>query len=148
MVSGISLRSGVLALRRVNACYIEIEVLCFFVDVLIIVIVVLDRDFLSILVEDLDVKTDGLELFDEDLEGFRNARLWDILALDDGLVRLNTADDIVGLDRQDLLQRVSGAQTSISPKRWPPNCALPPSGCCVTREYGPVERAWILSSTR
>ena len=30
----------------------------------------------------------------------------------------------------------------------PPNCALPPSGCCVTSEYGPVERAWILSSTR
>src|SRR6185503_6567457 len=42
----------------------------------------------------------------------------------------------------------SSAQTSISPKRWPPNCALPPSGCCVTSEYGPVERACILSSTR
>src|ERR1044071_5007903 len=27
----------------------------------------------------------------------------------------------------------SSAQTSISPKRWPPNCALPPSGCCVER---------------
>ena len=32
--------------------------------------------------------------------------------------------------------------------RWPPNCALPPRGCWVTRESGPVERAWILSSTR
>src|SRR5207248_3460859 len=42
----------------------------------------------------------------------------------------------------------SSAHTSISPKRWPPNCALPPSGCCVMREYGPVLRAWILSSTR
>ena len=42
----------------------------------------------------------------------------------------------------------SSAQTSISPKRWPPNCALPPSGCWVTSEYGPVDRAWILSSTR
>ena len=42
----------------------------------------------------------------------------------------------------------SSAHTSISPKRWPPNCALPPSGCCVTSEYGPVDRAWILSSTR
>src|SRR5439155_89584 len=29
-----------------------------------------------------------------------------------------------------------------------PNWALPPSGCCVTSEYGPVLRAWILSSTR
>ena len=27
------------------------------------------------------------------------------------------------------------AQTSISPRRWPPNCALPPNGCCVTSEY-------------
>ena len=42
----------------------------------------------------------------------------------------------------------SSAQTSISPRRWPPNWALPPSGCWVTSEYGPVERAWILSSTR
>ena len=25
------------------------------------------------------------------------------------------------------------AHTSISPKRWPPNCALPPNGCCVTK---------------
>ena len=33
-------------------------------------------------------------------------------------------------------------------ERWPPNWALPPKGCWVTREYGPVERAWILSSTR
>src|SRR4029453_8704423 len=42
----------------------------------------------------------------------------------------------------------SSAQTSISPNRWPPNCALPPSGCWVMRLYGPVDRAWILSSTR
>src|SRR5664280_1083494 len=42
----------------------------------------------------------------------------------------------------------SSAQTSISPNRWPPNCALPPRGCWVIIEYGPVERAWILSSTR
>ena len=27
----------------------------------------------------------------------------------------------------------SSAQTSISPNRWPPNCALPPSGCCDER---------------
>src|SRR5437773_1864579 len=35
----------------------------------------------------------------------------------------------------------SNAHTSISPNRWPPNCALPASGCCVTSEYGPMERA-------
>src|SRR5438445_470093 len=33
----------------------------------------------------------------------------------------------------------SSAHTSISPKRWPPNCALPPSGCWVIIEYGPVD---------
>jgi hypothetical protein len=33
-------------------------------------------------------------------------------------------------------------------RKVPPNCALPPSGCWVTSEYGPIERAWILSSTR
>jgi len=27
----------------------------------------------------------------------------------------------------------------ISPKRCPPNCALPPSGCCVIKLYGPIE---------
>src|SRR3979411_1093338 len=42
----------------------------------------------------------------------------------------------------------SSAQTSISPNRCPPNGAFPPSGCWVMSEYGPVERAWILSSTR
>ena len=98
MICGISLCSGILALRRVDTCYIEIEVLCFLIDVLIIVIVVLDRDLLGILIEDLDVETDGLEFLDEDLEGFRNTRLWNVLALDDGLVGLDTADDIIGLD--------------------------------------------------
>ena len=63
------------------------------------------------------------------------------------------AGDVVRLDREHLLQGVRGAVRlerphSISPKRWPPNCALPPSGCCVTSECGPVERACILSSTR
>ena len=42
----------------------------------------------------------------------------------------------------------SSAQTYISPKRCPPNCAFPPRGCCVTNEYGPVERACILSSNK
>src|SRR6202140_1398567 len=42
----------------------------------------------------------------------------------------------------------SSAHTSISPKRWPPNCALPPRGCCVTRLYGPGEGACLLASPR
>ena len=84
MVSGIGLSSSVLPLRRVNTCYIEVEILCFLIDVLVIIVVILDRDFLGILVEDLDIKTDGLQFLDEDLEGFRYTRLRDVLPLDDG----------------------------------------------------------------
>ena len=42
----------------------------------------------------------------------------------------------------------SKAQTSISPNRWPPKCTLPPNGCWVIKEYGPVDLAWTLSSTK
>eukprot|EP00963_Diacronema_lutheri_P014574 scaffold3210_cov4495-Pavlova_lutheri.AAC.10 len=42
----------------------------------------------------------------------------------------------------------SKAQTSISPTLWPPCFDRPPKGCWVTSEYGPVERACILSSTK
>ncbi len=104
--------------------------------------------------EHLDVQAQRLHLLDEHLEGLGDAGLGDVLALDDGLVDLHPAEDVVGLDRRAApaarrrRRRPPGPSTSISPKRWPPNCALPPSGCWVIIEYGPVERAWILSSTR
>ena len=41
----------------------------------------------------------------------------------------------------------SKAHTSISPNRCPPCWALPPRGCCVINEYGPIDLACILSST-
>src|SRR6478736_3946924 len=59
--------------------------------------------------EDLDVEAQGLHLLDEDLEALRDARLGDVLALDDGLVDLDPAEDVVGLDREDLLERVRRA---------------------------------------
>jgi hypothetical protein len=64
-----------------------------------------------------------------------------VVAIDDVLVHLGAPGDVVGLDREHFLQGVgcavgSSAHTSISPKRWPPNWALPPSGCWVTRLYG------------
>jgi hypothetical protein len=43
--------------------------------------------------------------------------------------------------------KASRAHTSISPNRCPPNCALPPNGCWVINEYGPIDLACILSST-
>ena len=59
--------------------------------------------------DDLDVEAERLHLLDEDLERLGDARLGDVLALDDGLVRLHAAEDVVGLDREDLLEHVGGA---------------------------------------
>src|SRR5919108_4239508 len=63
-----------------------------------------ERDALVILAEHLDREAQALQLLDQHLEGFGHARLQDILALDDRLVRLDTANDVVGLDREELLQ--------------------------------------------
>src|SRR6266487_14624 len=59
--------------------------------------------------EHLDVEAQRLHLLDQHLEGLRNARLRYVLALDDGLVDLHPAEHVVGLDGEQLLQRVSGA---------------------------------------
>src|SRR5262249_44117995 len=66
------------------------------------------------------------------------------------LVRPYTSSDFAVRSscRMKAAPYASRAQTSISPKRCPPNCALPPRGCWVISEYGPIERAWILSSTK
>src|SRR5579884_1713558 len=57
----------------------------------------------------LDVQAQRLHFLDQDLEGLRNARLGDVLALDDRLVDLDPAEDVVGLDGEQLLEGVSGA---------------------------------------
>src|SRR3954469_23505349 len=67
----------------------------------------LDRG--AVAAQDLDVETQGLHLLEEDLERLRDARVGDVLALDDGLVDLHAAGDVVRLDRQQLLERVGGA---------------------------------------
>jgi len=75
-----------------------------------------------------------------------------VLALHDRLVGALAALHVVGFDGQKFLQRVGGAVGLEGPDFHLPealttNCALPPSGWAVIIEYGPVERAWILSST-
>ena len=62
-----------------------------------------------VLVQDLDVEPQRLELLDQDLERLGHARWLDVLALDDRFVRLDSAHDVVGLDRQQLLEDVRGA---------------------------------------
>ena len=65
-----------------------------------------------------DIECQGLQFLNQNLEGLRHAGLGDVLALGDGLVGLDAADDIVGLDRQDLLQGMlmygSGSSGTIS----------------------------------
>src|SRR6266550_7738594 len=66
-------------------------------------------DLLACRGEDLHVQTERLHLLDEHLEGLRDARFGDVLALDDGLIDLDPAEDVVGLDGEQLLQGVGGA---------------------------------------
>ena len=58
------------------------------------------------IVHGLDVQCEGADLLDENLEGLGDTRDGNVLALDDGLVGLDAAHGIVGLDGQDLLQDV------------------------------------------
>ena len=53
----------------------------------------------------------------------------------------NFITDLSVLNKLGLATVVIHGHTSISPNLWPPNCALPPSGCCVTKLYGPVDLA-------
>src|SRR5688572_19414518 len=54
------------------------------------------------------VEAQRLHLLDQHLERLGDARLGDVLALDDGLVDLHPAQDVVGLDGEQLLQGVGG----------------------------------------
>src|SRR6266568_1422167 len=59
--------------------------------------------------EHLDVEAQRLELLEQHLEGLGNARFRNVFALDDRLVHLYPAEDVVGLDGEQLLQGVGGA---------------------------------------
>src|SRR6476646_7120016 len=66
-------------------------------------------DLLLVRVEDLGVEAEAPQFLDEDLEGLGDPRWLDLLALDDGLVRLDASEDVVRLDGEQLLQDVRGA---------------------------------------
>ena len=63
----------------------------------------------ALLGDDVDVERQRLHLLEQHLEGLRDRRLGDVLALDDRLVGLHAPDGVVGLDREHLLQRVRRA---------------------------------------
>src|SRR3954469_11928184 len=58
--------------------------------------------------EHLNVEAQRLEFLEEHLEALGDSGLLDVLALDDGLVHLDAAEDVVGLDREELLEGVRG----------------------------------------
>src|SRR5215217_7991954 len=59
--------------------------------------------------EDFHVQAQRLHFLDQDLEGLGNARLGDVLALDDGFVDLHATVDVIRLDREEFLERVGRA---------------------------------------
>src|SRR5258708_5958015 len=66
-------------------------------------------DLALVLAQDLDPEREPFQLLDQHAERLRDAGLECVVALDDLLVGLDAADDVVGLDGQDLLQDVRGA---------------------------------------
>src|SRR3954470_12171620 len=74
-----------------------------------LVVGVTQFDRLPVAGEDLHVQAERLQLLEQHLERLRNARLGDVLALDDRLVHLDAAEDVVGLDGEQLLQGVGRA---------------------------------------
>src|SRR5262249_7662538 len=68
------------------------------------------RFFLRLLaLHQFNVKAERLQLANDNVERFRHARLDARLALDDGLVNLGAAINVVGLCREQFLQDVRGA---------------------------------------
>ena len=61
------------------------------------------------LLHQLDIEAERLKLADQHVERLGHARLGCRFALDDGLVNLRAAINVVGLRRQQLLQHVSCA---------------------------------------
>ena len=58
---------------------------------------------------DADIEAEALHFLDEHIEGLRSAGFERVVALDDALVNAGAAGDIVGLDREEFLERVGGS---------------------------------------
>src|SRR6478736_1493897 len=74
-----------------------------------LVVVLLHVDGDAVRGEHLHVQAERLHLLEEHLEGLRDARVGDVLPLDDRLVHLDASGDVVRLDGEELLQRVGSA---------------------------------------
>src|SRR5579884_3267543 len=64
------------------------------------------HDLTLVLAQDLDPQGQALELLDQYPEALRDPCFEPVVTLDDGLVGLDAAHDVVGLHGQDLLEHV------------------------------------------
>ena len=69
---------------------------------------------------DLDIEAEGLQFLDQDLERLGHARGRDVVALDDGFIGLDTAGDVVGLDREDSMRSEERRVGKECRSRWSP----------------------------
>src|SRR5260370_17487386 len=90
---------------------------------------------LFVFIEDFNVDAECLHFFDQHFEGSRNSWLQHVLALHDGLVRLDAANLVVRLHGEDFLQGVPCAVRPEGPNfhfataltaQLPPPAPLPP----------------------
>ena len=83
---------------------VNAQILSFvFNGAVVVVIIVTYDNFLGLSGKDANIKADRLQFFDENLERFGNAGFGNILTFDNGLVSLDSADDIIGLDGKNFL---------------------------------------------
>ena len=97
---------GRLAVGRAHAGEVDAELLGGAQQVVVLLAHLGARALLG---DDVDVERQRLHLLQQHLERLGDARLGDVLALDDRLVGLHAPDGVVGLDREHLLERVGGA---------------------------------------
>ena len=87
------------------------------------------------------------------MKTFGDAGLERVVAADDRLVDLGASRHVVGLDGQHLLQRVGRAVSLERPHLHFAEALAAELGLAAERllgdeAVGPIDRAWILSSTR
>ena len=100
-----------MALKVVYCCE------CFFVNRLnsVIVKILLKLDLIALLVIKSSIKAESLKLFEENLKCLRCSCRRNVFALNNCLIGLNTADNIVRLNGDDFLKGVGCAVSFKSP---------------------------------
>ena len=70
---------------------------------------------LSFVTEHFNIQAQRLHFLDQNVEGFRNSGFKSVIAADNRFINFRTSVNVVGLNRQHFLQRISGAVSLESP---------------------------------